>query len=1195
MKKLVSLLLSLALCFSFLTTTAFATEPDPASEYDAANYALAMELYNKFFSDKVLDTTTHFSAWTLDGSTFIYWTTEAPKKLSLIQMYLPEPYTGSLDFSAADELTTLYYNASGAVDIKLPSSTKLETLSLTAGISSIDLSAYTALKKLYLSDTNITSLDVSKNTALETLNLYNTYISSLDVSKNTDLVTLRLSGTDVSSIDVSKNTALTELSVSLSNITSIDVSNNTALEKLNLDYNNISALNVSNNTALTYLSAIATDITSLDVSNNTALESLDLYDSDIYDLDVSNLTALKDLSVDHSNITELDVTKNTALEYLTFSHTDIDDIDLSANTNLRSIHYDYTKVGSKDLTAFANLVSISATSDLDSSFLKLTQPENGTIEASVYKNDSVALSAIADDGYMLESWTGLPAGEDATSSYLAFDHNGEKLDISATFIVDPNYSPDDDYEDDDDDYEDDDDGYNSYIGSLNEVDTSLYNADDLAVAMDLLDRAGVDTASVEVYTQSWDYDGYCIFAWSDDSPSRLTEIYLNDFYSIKGTVDLAKLDCLTTLDLMYCTGVNDVKLPATDTLEFIDLSRTNISSLDTTKLPALMNLDLENTKVTSLDLSQNPELRVLHLDDCDFKAIDVSHNPELETLDLEDNTNIKSVDISHNPKLEKLDLEDTAVSTLDISNNPELGDLGVDGTDIAALDVSHLESLFSLNVSGTKITEIDVSHNPRLETLNIYDTDIASINLSGNSALYHLDLCNTKITNLDLSHNPELEYICLHDTDIAVLDVSANPYIYDLNITNTKISSLDLSNLSDITYLYIEFSGIESFDCTQYPTLEYISASCDVDFGHFNVKQPANGRILIVKDSEEVYLSSRGNGTTLKNWINAPVDSYKLTSPGIQFYSGDANGTITAEFDSNIFTRLKGKTRYETSFAIADHMVEMLGGKSSNIVLASGKGFADALAGSYLAAEKGAPILMASGENDAELIAQIGKTMSDDGTVYIVGGEAAVTEATENAIKAAGFDVKRLKGKSRYDTNLEILKEGGAYSGNFIVATGKDYADSLSASAVGLPILLVDGSKTDLTDAQKEFLAEVDDPYFYIIGGEAAVSEDIVKALNNYGASYRIKGKTRYETSVKVADFFFYNPASAVVAYGHNFPDGLCGGPLAYYSNSPLILTRTADYSAAAGYISETGIDNAYVLGGASLVSDEAMNDMLAK
>ena len=291
--------------------------------------------------------------------------------------------------------------------------------------------------------------------------------------------------------------------------------------------------------------------------------------------------------------------------------------------------------------------------------------------------------------------------------------------------------------------------------------------------------------------------------------------------------------------------------------------------------------------------------------------------------------------------------------------------------------------------------------------------------------------------------------------------------------------------------------------------------------------------------------------------------------------------------------RVKGRTRYETSIAIANATKEKMGvAKFDNIIIASGTGFADALAGSYLAKVKSAPILMSSGKNDTQLKDYVKANLKAGGTVYILGGTAAVPQNTEDAMKSIdGITVKRLKDKNRYGTNLAILREAGVQNEDIIVATGLNFADSLSASAVGKPILLVDGKGTGLNAAQKSFLAGVNANNIYIIGGTGAVSEAFENQLKAYGNVERVKGKTRYETSVAIADKFFTNPQSAVVAFAENFPDGLCGGPLSTAMNAPLILTKTGKQSATKSYMQRNDIGNGAVLGGASLIDDStAMN-----
>ncbi|MBQ8858126.1 MAG: cell wall-binding repeat-containing protein, partial [Lachnospiraceae bacterium] len=164
--------------------------------------------------------------------------------------------------------------------------------------------------------------------------------------------------------------------------------------------------------------------------------------------------------------------------------------------------------------------------------------------------------------------------------------------------------------------------------------------------------------------------------------------------------------------------------------------------------------------------------------------------------------------------------------------------------------------------------------------------------------------------------------------------------------------------------------------------------------------------------------------------------------------------------------RLSGTTRYETGYKVADALKAELGvEKFDAVVVATGKNFADALAGSYLAVQKNAPIILTNGKNDnvAQLHEYIAANVAEGGKVYILGGEAAVPATVESI---DGYDVVRLSGKSRYETNLAILNEAGIEGDELIVATGKTFADSLSASAAKLPILLVKPG-TALSDEAK--------------------------------------------------------------------------------------------------------------------------------
>ncbi|MBQ1476524.1 MAG: cell wall-binding repeat-containing protein [Erysipelotrichaceae bacterium] len=315
--------------------------------------------------------------------------------------------------------------------------------------------------------------------------------------------------------------------------------------------------------------------------------------------------------------------------------------------------------------------------------------------------------------------------------------------------------------------------------------------------------------------------------------------------------------------------------------------------------------------------------------------------------------------------------------------------------------------------------------------------------------------------------------------------------------------------------------------------------------------------------------------------------------PGVIRYTCKECGgsyTETYELKEKEITRVSGKDRYLTSMAIAKQLKTSMGvEKFDSVILASGVNYPDALSGAYLAYQVKAPILVIRDKEAQTVAGFVKENLKEGGTVYILGGEAAVSGNVEALF--SGYNVKRLSGKTRYDTNLAILNSVDIGTEDILICTGKGFADSLSASAVKRPILLV---KDELNDAQRAFLEAHKDNRFYIIGGEGAVNAAVAEQVAEIHEYKRISGKTRYVTSVLIAEEFFKDPSTVILAYGQNFPDALGGGPLAIAENSPLILTREKDRNEAANYCDANAISRGFILGGDALINDETADYILA-
>ena len=296
--------------------------------------------------------------------------------------------------------------------------------------------------------------------------------------------------------------------------------------------------------------------------------------------------------------------------------------------------------------------------------------------------------------------------------------------------------------------------------------------------------------------------------------------------------------------------------------------------------------------------------------------------------------------------------------------------------------------------------------------------------------------------------------------------------------------------------------------------------------------------------------------------------------------------------------RISGDDRFETAMETADQLKKELGvTEFSAIVVACSDDFADALSASAFAHEKEAPVLVVNENNEERVKAYIEQNLAKDGTVYIMGGSAAVTGGFEDSL--SDFDTVRFAGDDRYETNLNTLKELNLTGKqDIIIASGKDFSDALSASSTGCPIMIV-GER--LTEPQIAFLKTLggDDTY-YIAGGTAAVSVEVEEQLRalNAGSVKRLAGEDRYETGVLIAETFYGRTGSVYIASGEDFPDGLTGGVLAGLTGdgkgAPLILVNRNNTERAAEYIDDVNPRSVKAIGGKAAVPDDVLKAVIS-
>lgn len=120
---------------------------------------------------------------------------------------------------------------------------------------------------------------------------------------------------------------------------------------------------------------------------------------------------------------------------------------------------------------------------------------------------------------------------------------------------------------------------------------------------------------------------------------------------------------------------------------------------------------------------------------------------------------------------------------------------------------------------------------------------------------------------------------------------------------------------------------------------------------------------------------------------------------------------------------------------------------------------------------------------------------------------------------------------------------------------------------------------------------------FFVLGGPGAVSETLFGEVKEYamGNTESVSGEDRFATSTAIAQRFLPETIDSVVlAYAMNYPGGLAGGPIAYATESPLLLVTSSSYSFAQAYVGQLSISKIIVMGGKALITDEVAVEMFA-
>lgn len=299
-------------------------------------------------------------------------------------------------------------------------------------------------------------------------------------------------------------------------------------------------------------------------------------------------------------------------------------------------------------------------------------------------------------------------------------------------------------------------------------------------------------------------------------------------------------------------------------------------------------------------------------------------------------------------------------------------------------------------------------------------------------------------------------------------------------------------------------------------------------------------------------VNAAGTGNNDRTGFPCGVNQKDIVAPALALYT-QANAPAA---------RIGGANRYSTAAKIAAawtlsvpgsgtdfHNVNFGGGRARNVILASGENFPDALSASYMSSRVKAPILL-TGKNwlPKETVEALRDRFVEK--VYIVGGEAAISDSVEAQVKDLAQYVPE-----NITNPLTTLQWINWQSGTFqSLVTLLTYQTPIGSVDAPIPGIWFNAPKPSGAKLQVERL-----------GGSTRYTTNQV--VNMYAAAWggnSTIGRT-------VANYGEASKYTGILARGDNFPDALTGGILTAGVNGaghdaalPLILTDPNSLSQSA-------------------------------
>lgn len=369
---------------------------------------------------------------------------------------------------------------------------------------------------------------------------------------------------------------------------------------------------------------------------------------------------------------------------------------------------------------------------------------------------------------------------------------------------------------------------------------------------------------------------------------------------------------------------------------------------------------------------------------------------------------------------------------------------------------------------------------------------------------------------------------------------------------------------------------------------EPASTACDATYGFADGQISVEIDVACIDDPESVGVSP---GVIYDQRVSDPEGRaiFDKAPNGADFEQPVDADVIDAEI-----TRLEGPERMATAIEVSQFAFG--DGEASAVVLARQDGFADAQAGTPLALDEDAPVLLTTQDTlFATTATEIQRVLPAGGTVFLLGGEVALSAQVEADITALGFQAVRYGGVNRFETAAIIASQGLDAPDTVIITDGGNFADAVIAGPASAPlgnaaILLSDD---DRVPAETQAYLDANTPDTLITIGTGATGA-FPEADTTFEAG------SPATLSVAVAEGLFTNPPAVGIATDRDFPDALAGGALLGREDigpGPILLTSGTELDPAVeAYLEDEAadIDDVIIFGGDAAINEEVEDDIAA-